>query len=160
MGISASIDIKAPASIVWKWITDPDCLVQWLPGLVSDEVIEEKEGHVGTRFKQVWNHGGKDMDMTGVVKESVENERIVVDLDCSFFAMTIEDDLAHADGVTRLTQTSHVRYKGCMILMGWLFSLLMKGKMKRQTLEQLQTLKSFCEADARGEAAPSDGADA
>lgn len=151
MGIPASVDIEAPASVVWKWVTDAECLVQWLPGLVSDEVIEEKEGHVGTRFKQVWNHGGRDMDMEGVVTEWRENERVAVDLDCSAFMMTVEDDLVQKGDMTQLTQTSSVRYKGCMILMGWFFSLLMKKKMVEQTEVQLQTLKALCEADAKGE---------
>lgn len=151
MGIPASVDIEAPASVVWKWVTDPDCLTEWLPGLVSDELIDEKEGHVGSRFKQVWNHGGRDMEMEGIVREWVENERVAVDLECSAFSMTVEDDLVHTNGVTTLTQTSSVRYKGCMILMGWFFNLLMKKKMIEQTETQLQTLKELCEGDARGE---------
>lgn len=151
MGIPASVDIVAPPNVVWTWITDPECLTQWLPGLVSDELVEEKDGHVGTRFKQVWNHGGRDMEMDGVVKEWKEFDRVVVDLECSVFTMTVEDDLVYADGVTRLTQTSSARYKGCMILMGWFFNLLMKKKMIAQTEGQLQALKVLCEADAKDE---------
>ena len=46
-----SIDIDAPPSRVFTWIEEPDRVCQWVHNMESNEVIEEKEGKVGTRSR-------------------------------------------------------------------------------------------------------------
>ncbi len=167
MPITQSVDVDAPIELVWKWGTDPERLKQWIPELVSDEVIEEKPGHVGTRFKQVWLERGREMEMEGVVRQWDENRFISIDLECSLFAMTLENTFEQVGGKVRMTQTSDVQYKGCFKLVGLLTGWLMNKKMKEQVSEQFTRLKQLCEAEARGETStapsatpPADEADA
>jgi uncharacterized protein YndB with AHSA1/START domain len=69
---SASIDIRVPATKVWKALTQPEIIKKWFFG--SDIVTDWKEGHP-ILYKGEWQ--GKAYEDKGVVLK-VEPEKLLV----------------------------------------------------------------------------------
>ncbi len=154
MHTHTTVDIDAPAPIIFTWITEGDRIPQWVTVLVSDEVIEEKEGHVGTRFRQRYNENGREFEMEGEVLQWEQDRLCAVRMTSSMFdmelCMTID---AIEDGRHRVTQEGDITMKGIWKVFGFLFGWMMKGKARKQADDDLATLKRLCEAEHAGEAA-------
>ena len=147
MNTVASVDINAPPSAVFPWIHDRERLRQWLPSIESDEVIEEKPGHVGTRFKQVYKEGKRRIEMEGEITAWEQDRRLGVFLWCPYFEMKLDYTLEPTGDATRLTQRGDMRFKGFMRLFGCM-APLMRKKAQRQIEAELTKLKGLCEAEA------------
>ena len=70
-----SIDIAAPAHIVWKWIVDPGNYLVWNTDFSEYTTFDHKEGKVGTTYYMVGMKGGSQVKIDCVVTDRVENER-------------------------------------------------------------------------------------
>lgn len=156
MKMTQTIDIAAPPHIVFKWITDPDKLSQWITVLETSETIEDREGHVGSRFRQTFTEHGRQFTMDGQVTRWQQDRAIGIELTSSMMDMTIDQDLepiasggggVGGDG-TRLTQRTDLRFKGFMKLIGLLMKVLPDKKGREKLEADLAKLKGFCEAEA------------
>lgn len=149
MHTHTTVEIDAPAGVIFPWITDGDKVSQWVSNLVSDEAIEEKEGHVGSRFRQMFSENGREFEMEGEVLRWEQDRLVAVRMTCSMFdmelCMTIDPI---ADGRHQITQDGHIHMKGLLKIVGLLFGWMMKKKACKQGQDDLNTLKRLCEEDA------------
>ena len=56
-----SIDIAAPAHIVWKWIVDPEKYLVWNTDFSHYTVVDHKEQEAGTTYYMVGMKGGSQV---------------------------------------------------------------------------------------------------
>ena len=70
--VTRSIEIQAPPSAVWRWLSSPEALRQWLSPTLEIDL------RVGGAYLHVWrNADGNEMTMRGVYHEVVPPERVV-----------------------------------------------------------------------------------
>lgn len=69
MRLTASVDIDAPADVVWSCIDEPDKIVRWVEGAVSHEYVGERDPDhpVGQRFRQELRQGPKVRSFEGTL---------------------------------------------------------------------------------------------
>jgi len=146
MKSSTSVEIDRPIAEVFEYTTNN--VAEWSRTVVSDEVIEEKNGGgVGTIFKVVTEENGRPMEFHGIVTEYDPPTRSVVHLKGSMFEIDAAYDFESLDYQrTRVTQHSTVTGKGFLKIVFSLFGWLMvKAGAKAQEAE-LVNLKRMLEA--------------
>lgn len=152
-----SVLIDAPASVIFPWISDGQRVCQWVSNMERDETIEEKQGHVGSRFRQYYKERGKEIVMEGEVLAWEQDRRVKIVTACSMFEMTIDMTIdpagapgAPGPGQHRVKQDADIRLKGFAKVMGFLFGWMMRKQACKQGDADLRTLKRLCEAEAQG----------
>jgi uncharacterized protein YndB with AHSA1/START domain len=134
-------DFDAPRRLVFRAITEPALLQQWMlgPGGWTMPVCEVDLRPGGT-FRYVWRKNGKDMGMSGRFQEIVPPERIVhteiFDQDWTGGETLVTTTLTEAGG--RTTLTTHVRYSSAAAREGALQTGMVGGM--SDTYDRLQDL--------------------
>lgn len=69
MRLTASVDIDAPAAIVWSCIDEPDKIVRWVEGALEHRYLGERDlAHpVGQKFIQRLAQGSKVTEFEGTL---------------------------------------------------------------------------------------------
>ena len=75
--VKGTIDIVAPANLVWKWIIEPEKYLVWNIDLKEYKIIDEKKEKVGTTYYVVAEKGGALRKLDCVITEWVENKKLV-----------------------------------------------------------------------------------
>lgn len=145
---TCSVEIAAPPHAVFRWVTEPDKLAQWIAVLESSETIEDRPEHVGSRFRQTFREHGREFTMEGVTTHWQQDRAVTVELTSSMMDMTIAQDLEPISTGTRLTQRTDLRFKGVMKVMGWLMCVMPGDKGRAKMEADFAKLKALCEADA------------
>jgi carbon monoxide dehydrogenase subunit G len=143
-----SIEIAAPPAQVFKWVNDGECLKQWVPGLVENEILTTEDGAVGSRFRQIYLENGRRMEMNGRVTRFEENRYLACELVGDMFDLKVDYRFDASNGRTLLTQNSEVLFKSR--LMKVVMSILkpfIKASRRKQIDEQFEKLRAFVESD-------------
>ena len=148
MQMTHSVNIAAPPHIVFQWVSEPDKLVQWISVLQSEERLEDKPGHVGSRFRQRYKEGGREFTMDGQVTRWEQDRAVSVHLTSSMVDITIDQDLEPISIGTRVTQRTNLQFKGVMKLVGGVMGALSSKKNERQMQADFDKLKGLAEAQA------------
>ena len=146
MKTEMSVEIARPIDEVFDYTNNR--ISEWSDTVVSDEVIEQKEGDVGTTFRIVTEETGKEMAFQGVVTRYDPPNASAVHLTGDFFDIDAEyffDDLSDR---TRVTQRSTVTGKGLTKVMFVLFGWLMKRSGCKAQESELNNLKRLLENGA------------
>jgi len=143
MKTSMTTIIDAPPAVVFLWLEDNDRIKKWVPNLIEDEAITETPDKVGSRFRQVFLEGGKEMEMIGEITAYTENERIRIDMTGKMFDLDVDYILkALSDTQTELTQDTEIKMKGFMKIMTPIMFLMSKFSSKNPQADAHATLKS------------------
>ncbi len=141
--VKGSIDIKAPADRIWKWIAEPERYLIWNTDFTEYTLVDEKEGKIGTTYYMVGEKGGTPIKLDCTITEWVENQRL---------AFTGTAEWAEAEGVYTIepkgdkctvTFEETLELKG---VTGKIISALFLKKAKKKNIEEsLQSLKKALE---------------
>lgn len=152
MQTKASVEIDRPIAEVFDRTNNH--VPEWSITVVSDEVVEEQPGQVGTTFKIVTEERGKKMDFDGTVVGWKEPTHSSIELRGKFFDIDCDYDFEDlGDNRTRVTQSSKVHPKGFFKVMFFLLGWMMRKSGCKAVDNELQSLKRFCENGARANAA-------
>jgi carbon monoxide dehydrogenase subunit G len=142
-----SIDIAAPPARVFHWIHDAERNKQWLPNLVESEVLEQRPGEVGSRFRQMYVENGRRMEMFGTVT-GYEQDRYLACEITGPFTLFVDYRLEATGSGTRVTQNSQVRMNGFLMkLIGALMKPMMNKMAAKNAGDSFGKLKRLAEAD-------------
>jgi len=151
MKTSMTTIIDAPAAIVFLYLEDNERIKKWVPNLIEDEAITETPDKVGSRFRQVFLEGGKEMEMTGVITEYTENERIRIDMTGKMFDLDVDYILKALSATqTEVTQDTEIKMKGFMKIMTPIMLLISKLSSKNPQADAHAKLKELAEAEFQG----------
>ena len=142
---SHHVDIQTTPDRVFYWLDDAERVMQWIDGVVENEDLEVKEGHVGSTFRQVFDENGRKMEFHGVVTDYEQDRRLGVSLVGQFFDLDVDYVLEPQGSSSRVTQNSSVRYKGLWKVMGPLMAPFMKKAGQKKLDEDFARLKALCE---------------
>lgn len=113
METTFNIDIDASPDIVFHWVTDPDCVSQWLAHLSEFELINATEPAAGVNFKQTWAEE-ENNELLGEITEFTQDEQYSIHINGKGFDAKIEYQITESVGKTRLRQKTTFDYKGVM----------------------------------------------
>ena len=136
MKCTYAMQIDAPPEDVFSWISDRERLLQWIPNLVEYVQTVDKDGGVGSRFRQVYVENGRRMEMEGEVVEFERNRRLGCDIRGKVFDLSVHYQLEDLGGRTLLTQSSEVRFNSAPMK---IISVLMQPLIKKSSLKQVES---------------------
>lgn len=149
MNTKLTIEIDATPDVVFRWVVNPECVVQWLNHLSNFEFLNDAEPDAGVKFVQTWDDDGDNSEIGGTVTEYSPNERYCIHLDGKGFQVKVEYRFKDIDGRTRVTQKTSFDYKGIMKMI----EKVVGGKIRRsyedEAKRNLAKLMDLCEAEAK-----------
>ena len=138
-----TIDIVAPANLVWKWIIEPEKYLVWNIDFKEYKIIDEKKEKVGTTYYVVAEKGGALRKLDCVITEWVENKKLV------FKAISEEIEaegcytIEPTEGGCRVTFEENLELKGAV---AEIVDPLFLKKVKQENIEEgLKNLKKNIE---------------
>jgi uncharacterized protein YndB with AHSA1/START domain len=147
MKINISVEINAPAEEVFYWLGDPERAKVWMTSVTHTEYIQRTPNLIGSTFRETVGEDGRSTEMRGVIVDFVPNQRIAFHLQGDYNAADVIFTLMEeSQGITRLTQTADVRFKGITRLLNIVLGRIFKRNITRQSESEFATLKALCEA--------------
>ena len=146
----ASIEIDRPVDEVFQYTTNN--VSEWSDTVVSEEVVEEMPGVVGTRFVSVTESQGQRMEFQGVVTHYEPPKFSAVELVGDQFDIEARYAFEDLGGSTRVTQVSAVKPKSlAMKVVFGCFGWLMKKSSCDAAMKEMESLKRHLEDGAATE---------
>jgi hypothetical protein len=147
MRIINTIEIKATVSAVFGWLEDPNRAMEWMTSVTKGEIIEETPEIVGTTFREYIEENGRGTEMRGVITACDKNSRLAFHLEGDFNIVDVVFTLKEETGVTRLTQTADVHFKGVFRIVSMIMAPVFRKKTIGQAQEEFVKLKELCERE-------------
>ena len=143
MTIKTVIDIRRPISEVFTELVNPDNMPKWIEGFVKIEKVKGKRPRRGSISKQIHKDSKGRMELREEILLYERNKKFEVRL--SHKNMDTKQSfefLSQAPAVTRVTLVTQTRLIPAFIA---IFSVFMKGSMKRQQEANLMRFKKLME---------------
>ena len=141
-----SIEIECPIESVFR-ITNEQ-VAEWSSIVVANNVLDEGQRGLGTRFQTITEDQGVRLVFDGVVTCYEPPFKSGAKLIGKMFDIETEFQFEETFGKTRVTQTAEVRGKGFFGVYMFLFGWFMKRGQCRASTNELENLKRFCEQQA------------
>lgn len=143
----AEVVIQAPAAEVYRWLTEPEKLKQWVGGLVDSRPLDDRL-KPGARSVETIEDGGVSFQMETealeVVPEKLLTFRLSAEGDFGFEGVS-RYTLSETAGATRLALTQEIRYKSFFLKA---ISPLLAGQVEQKLDADFGTLKRLAEGAA------------
>ena len=146
MHLVLEVDIDSDAETVFSWLSTPERARGWMTSVAETEMIEVKEGMVGSIFRERVEKGGGGIDMQGSVTALEPNRRISFHLDSRVNSLEVDYRVDAVGDRARLTVTSDIQWRFPVNLASVFFGRTMKTKIIWQSTQELDRLKALCEA--------------
>ncbi|UCG26161.1 MAG: SRPBCC family protein [Chloroflexota bacterium] len=146
MRFAISVDIRATPEEVWYWLGDPERAKTWMTSVTHTEYIDRTPDMIGSTFRETVEEDGRGTELQGVIVDFAPNERMAFHLEGDYNTADVTFTLEEDEGITRLTQTADVRFKGIIRVLSLLFGRTFKKNITRQAEGEFATLKALCEA--------------
>lgn len=142
---TAKVAIDRQPQEVFPWLSDPDLMRQWLPGLT--EVIPLSAGGpgLGARYRQVIVEQGNRMEFETEITDFKPPREIAVLISADPFEVHATYQLERTDRGTSVMLTTRSQYRQALVR---LFSPLINLIASRQSQENLGHLKRCVEEAA------------
>ncbi len=143
MTIKTVIDIRRPISEVFTELVNPDNMPKWIEGFVKIEKVKGKRPRRGSISKQIHKDSKGRMELREEILLYERNKKFEVRL--SHKNMDTKQSfefVSQATAVTRVTLVTQTRLIPAFIA---IFSVFMKGSMKRQQEANLMRFKKLME---------------
>lgn len=147
-----SVEIDRPIDEVFR-LTNED-VAAWSIIVVEDELLDEGNKGVGTRFRTVTEERGNRMEFQGVVTAYDPPHTLAIKMTGKMFDIEAAYSFEDLRGRTKVTQFSTVTGKGGMKLFFLLFGWMMKKASCDALAKELNSLKKYCEAHSGPGEAP------
>ena len=144
MNLHSTILIKASVNTVYQYTTDPRNLGKWVHGFKEYKSRKGRKRSTGSTAVQVFDDGGEILEIQEEVLSNVPNKEFV----CHLSHKNMESEVTYrflnqGDAITKLQVSARVRLKPVLFN---LFSIFVKGPMRRQQEEDLRRLKNCIES--------------
>jgi carbon monoxide dehydrogenase subunit G len=140
---TVSINISQPVETVWQLLVDPENLKHWLTGFKSLEVISGKAGEAGSVSKMKVMEGGKEMEVTETTLAVNPPQQYSFSIEHKLFKNIVDIHLKPAGNGTVMSQTVQFFPRAFFLK---IMMVMMKGQMKKRTLNDLLKFKAFAES--------------
>jgi carbon monoxide dehydrogenase subunit G len=141
--IKVTTTIHASPQKVWENFMNPENLKHWLTGFVSAQHLTGKPGEAGSTSKLKFMERGKEMELTETVLFSKPAEQYTCRMEHTSFSTESDVRLVSFGNRTELIQTVQLSPKGFFMK---LLLPVIKGEMKKRTLNELLKLKHLIES--------------
>lgn len=142
--IKVSTTINTYPETVWENLMNPDNLKFWLTDFLSAEHLTDKKGEEGSKSRLRFNERGKEIEVIETVLLSKPHQQYNSRMEHPAFAIENDMRLVSFGQRTELIQTVQFQPKSFITK---LFLPLMKGAMKKRSLNELLKLKHFIETN-------------
>ncbi len=139
----ATVEICREPEAVFDFTTQHIC--EWSTIVVSDEVISERPGGVGTTFRSITEDRGRRMEFEGEVTRHTPPTMHSVVMRGKQFDMAVDYIFERLDGRTKVTQIADIQPKGGMRIFFFLFGWMMKRSGCDAAQKELENLKRLLE---------------
>ena len=144
MQTETSIEIDRPIEQVYELTINH--VAQWSKTVVEEEIIEDKNGDVGTRFRIVTEDRGQRMEFDGTVTSRDPPNSSSVRLVGRHFDIDVVYLFEDLRNRTKVTQIANVTGKGFTKIMLRLMGWFMKKSSCDAQYNELSGLKAFVES--------------
>ncbi len=143
MKLTYTIDIDAPADVIFPYLEDHDKLKAWMSLEAGDYTSAFDPNHRrGAKFKRKLSEGGQVIEYEGIVIAYDKPYHFGILLENKQFSMQVDYRLSETDAGTRLS------YQNQIIKSNWLVRTMMakiEATLAKRVDEQLKTLKGIAE---------------
>ena len=147
MQTNLTIEIDAPVATVFKWIVQPDCVIQWLPNVAEYTFTNSATASVGTQLKQVWNDDGAMTTFEGEITVYDLNKEYAIHIGNKNTQVDVHYTLVGSGKTTRLTQVTDFQYSGMMKLIDKVAAPAIQKSYTDQAKQNFLLLIDLCTAD-------------
>lgn len=148
INIESTIQVSRPRNEVFGFLTDIDNLPNWQTGVIQSKRLSQGPVRVGFQFEETAKIGPWELQTVCAVTDLKENQRFAfeaksrgpLDYRGSF-------DLQPVAGGTRVTLSGTAQLKGLWRLL----QPLLESDIRKETNEELATMKRLLEAAPSGE---------
>ncbi len=155
MKVTHSIDIAAPAAVVWQFLEEPEKQKLWMKGLLENVSTSDDPKAVGATFRMKLQEGARQNEYRGEITAYDAPRRLSVALTGKPLAgtpMDVDYHLSEAKGRTRLDY--HAVWEPKKLLLR-LLAKLASGFARRQIQGFLGKLKDLAEMEEKRGGVPS-----
>lgn len=138
----AAVSIDKPIESVFESFNTSENIKEWVPEVVSFEVINNNPGKIGSVYKLVVENQGQEIEMTQKVLSYVVNEKVTLFFNAENMLKTDDYIFTENEGVTTITQ--NVSCRSDSFIMACLFPYF-KGTFKEQDQGYLNNFKNYLE---------------
>lgn len=144
MKYTNEIIINAPREEVIEKFDNPKNLKKWQPGFIAFEVIEGKNGEVGSKHRLTYKAGKRDIELIETVTERNLPDTFSGTYETKNMWNEVKNHFEDTgDGKTRYWTESEFKMSGTMKIFGW----FMPGAFKKQSQQYLVKFKNFVESE-------------
>jgi len=144
---SKTTKIDAPASVVFRTLMDVDLATEWVPTLISYNVISETPNMVGSIYRSQINNNGSVYEQVSEIKALVENQYVRWSGSSPFCESDVEYFLSPISDVrTEFKHVSECNYKGFARIWVWIAKSKFRELSDNLLNETHRNFKSLVEA--------------
>lgn len=140
-----TMEIAAPAEVVFEWIDEPERVMQWLGHVVEYERADETQEKVGTRVRQVWDDAGHRTELNGHVTAYEPGQRLGIELAGDGVKVKVDYTLRDLGGRTELSQETDMRYMGLLGVIDMVAGPLLRKSYRGELERNFARLAKLCE---------------
>ena len=148
---TVAVEIVAPVERVFRWIDEPDCVLQWLTHLSEYERSDETEVKVGTRLRQVWLDNGRRTEFEGQITAYSPYSELGIKLSTKKLNIQVDYTLRDVGGKTHLTQTTLMQYSGLLRLIDSIAGRSLQKSYLNELKRNFARLVDLCESESATE---------
>jgi uncharacterized protein YndB with AHSA1/START domain len=142
MKFSISILIKKPQADVFRYLTNPAKLPEWMQGLQNVHPIKGRRSQVGGQSKLQFKEGNTSFSINEEVLHYNRHDQFTVYLNHSEMTTVIDYILEKRNADTLLTATYEIKFKN---IISRIFSVFFKTPMRNQQTNDFKKLKQCIE---------------
>ena len=130
----------------WAVMSDKSILPEWIKGFIKMEHVSGTENTIGAVSRIYAEEGGQEMVMEETITNVIPEELIAMTFTMDFMDMDYEMLVSEEDGKTLIKSRSTTKGNG---IFAKSIVSFMKGSMKKQEVENLNTLKRIIEKNTK-----------
>ena len=78
---TVSTTINKPIEEVFKTFNDNTIITEWIPSVKSFELIDQKDGKIGSTYKLIVEDKGNNFEMVETITDFIENKKVGLQFD-------------------------------------------------------------------------------
>ncbi|MBI4202441.1 MAG: SRPBCC family protein [Chloroflexi bacterium] len=144
--LDLKLEVKAPVSMLFRAVTDPETVQHWMPDLLDWQVVEGEPPEIGSSFQETRRMGKRSATEVFEVTAYLRDKEYAV----RGYAQGVDTHTSYAfqpagGGASQVDIVLFYRWQGLWGLVG----PLMKPMLRRYLQKDLEALKGYVEGQRR-----------
>jgi uncharacterized membrane protein len=139
---TTQVSVNIPVEEVFKTFNNSENIKNWIPEIISFDVVKENIGKTGSIYKIVVENQGQKIAMTEKVMAFVPNEKVTLFFDAENMLKTDDYLFTEKDGITTITLNTSCQSES--YVMACMFPYF-KGTFQEQDQTYLNNFKKYIE---------------